>query len=117
MFGKNPRISPLEVRKRLLIAESELNRAELVQELETAVDDFRSYAGHVKSIGLIISSTALLLGTLTAFRRRKSGGTGARPFPLQAILKGAGLIRKLWTAFRQRDHVHKETNSQGTPVA
>jgi hypothetical protein len=116
MFGKNPRISPLETRKRLLIAESDLNRAEMVQELEAAIDDFRSVAGHVKSVGLIVSSTALLVGTLTAFRRRKPGGTGARLFPLQAILKGAGLIRNLWTAFRERGHVRKDTNSQGAPV-
>jgi hypothetical protein len=116
MFGKNPRISPLEARKRLLIAESELNRAELIQELQTTVDDFRSLAGHVKSIGLIVSSTALLVGTLTAFRRRKPGGTGARLFPLQAILKGAGLIRKLWTAFRQRGRDREGINSQDAQV-
>ena len=32
MFGKKPRLNPLESRKQLLIAESELNRAQLVQE-------------------------------------------------------------------------------------
>ena len=40
MSGKNPRMNPLESRKQLLIAESELNRAQLVQELET--DEGRS---------------------------------------------------------------------------
>ena len=32
MFGNNPRVNPLEARKRLLVAESELNRAQLVEE-------------------------------------------------------------------------------------
>ena len=35
MFGKKPRLNPLESRKQLLIAESELNRAQLVQEWQT----------------------------------------------------------------------------------
>jgi len=32
MFGKEPALSPLELRKRLLIAESEINRIQLQQE-------------------------------------------------------------------------------------
>jgi hypothetical protein len=116
MFGKNPRISPLELRKQLLVAESELNRAQLVQELQTTVDGFRSLADHAKSFGLIISSTAILLGAFTAFRRRSSGRTGARPFPFQSILKGASLIKRLWTVFRPRNPDADQTNPQNPSV-
>ena len=116
MPGKNPRISDLELRKQLLVAESELNRVQLVQELQTTVDGFRSLADHAKSFGLIISSTAVLLGAVTAFRRRAAGGTGAKPFPFQTILKGAGMIKKLWTAFRPRDGDPDQPHSQTPSV-
>ena len=43
MFGKNPRVNPLNTRKRLLIAESELNRAQLTQEWGTLTAGIRTF--------------------------------------------------------------------------
>jgi hypothetical protein len=51
MFGNNPRMNPLESRKRLLIAESELNRTQLVQEWVALAAGVRTLTGRVKSFG------------------------------------------------------------------
>jgi hypothetical protein len=108
MFGKTPRISPLELRKKLLLAESEINRAQLVQELQTVAHGVRSLADRAKSFGWIISSTAVLAGALAAFRRTKPVET-AKPSGFQSILNGAGLISKLWMAFRRQDRDRDKT--------
>ena len=39
MFGKNSRMTPLELRKQLLIAESELNRAQLAEDMSALYAD------------------------------------------------------------------------------
>ena len=50
MSGKNPRMNPLESRKQLLIAESELNRAQLVQEWQTMTDEVHSLVNQARTI-------------------------------------------------------------------
>jgi hypothetical protein len=100
MSGKNPRMNPLQSRKQLLIAESELNRAQLVQEWETMADGIGSVADRAKSFASIASSAAVLVAALAAFRRGKSAHAEVKPSWLQTILKGAGLISTVWLAFR-----------------
>ena len=100
MFGKNPRVKALESRKQLLIAESELNRAQLVEEMAGLKADVHALAGRAKSIGLIASSATALLVGLAAFRRKKPPPAGEKRGWLQTVLKGAGLISSLWLAFR-----------------
>ena len=104
MFGKNPRLNPLQSRKQLLLAESELNRAQLAGDMAALTADVRALAGRARSIGLIVASAAALLAGLAAFRRKKSAPAGAKPSWLQGILKGAGLISSLWLAFRPQGH-------------
>ena len=102
MFGKNPRMNPLESRKQLLIAESELNRVQLAGEMAALTADVRTLADRAKSFGSIASSAAVLVAGLAAFRRGKPVDADAKPSRLQTILKGAGLISTLWLAFRPR---------------
>jgi hypothetical protein len=100
MPGKNPRISPLELRKQLLIAESDINRALLVEEAATVTAGVRNFADRARSVGSIFSAAASLVMGLSAFRRARAGDAGARPSWLQTILKFAPLIPALWMAFR-----------------
>ena len=102
MSGKNPRINPLELRKQILIAESELNRAQLVGDMATFTAGVRTLTDRAKSFGSIASSAAVLLVGLAAFRRGKSADDDAKPSWPQTILKGAGLISNLWLALRSR---------------
>jgi HPt (histidine-containing phosphotransfer) domain-containing protein len=51
-------MNPLESRKQLLIAESELNRAQLVQEWQTMADEVHALADQARTISSIASAVA-----------------------------------------------------------
>ena len=104
MFGKDPRVNPLDTRKRLLIAESELNRAQLTQEWGALTGSVRTFADRARSLGSIATSAAALVAGLTNLRSNKPAEAEAKPSWMKSILKGAGLISTFWLAFRPRDH-------------
>jgi hypothetical protein len=116
MFGNNSRLNPLESRKRLLVAESELNRAHLVQEWVAMTAGVRTLARRLKSFGSIASAAGLLVAGLAAFRRGKSGSADVKLSWFQAILKVAGMVSTLWLAFRAKgqdqQNKHKKTSSR-----
>ena len=102
MFGNNPRLNPLESRKQLLIAESELNRAQLAQEWVALTAGVRTLTGRVKSFGSIASAAALLVAGLAAFRRGRRADADVKPSWFQMALKGAQAAGSIWLAFRAR---------------
>ena len=102
MSGKNLRMNPLESRKQLLIAESELNRAQLVQEWQTMADGVRSVADRASTISSLASAAALLIAGLASFRGTRSAPAGEKPSWWQNLLKGAQLAGLLWSEFRSR---------------
>ena len=102
MFGNNPRVNPLESRKQLLIAESELNRAQLAREWGALRASVRILTSRVKSFGSIASAVALLVAGLAAFRHRKVMPAKAKPSWVQTVLRGAQLANSIWLAFRTR---------------
>ena len=93
-------MNPLQSRKQLLLAESELNRAQLAGDMAALTADVRALTGRAKTFGLIASSATALLVGLAAFRRKKSAPAGGKPSWLSTILEGAGLVSSLWLAFR-----------------
>ncbi len=95
-------MNPLESRKQLLLAESELNRAQLVGDMVALRADVRTLTDRAKSFGSIASSAAVLVAGLAAFQRGKPADAGGKRSWLQIILKGAGLISTLWLAFRSQ---------------
>ena len=102
MFGKNPRVNPLASRRQLLVAESELNRAQLAGDMAALTAGVRTLTDRAKSSGSIASSAAVLVAGLAACRHDRAVDAKAKPSWLQTILKGAGLISTLWLAFRSR---------------
>jgi len=114
MFGKKSRVTPLELRKQLLIAESELNRAQLVGDMAALTAGVRTLTDRAKLFGSIASSAALLVAGLAAFRRGKCVDADVKPSWLQMILKGAGMVSTLWLALRAkgRDQENKEAKSR-----
>ena len=102
MFGKGPRLSPLGSRKQLLLAESELNRAHLIGDLVVLTSSVRALTDRAKSLRSIVSSAAVLVGGLAAFRRGRPVEPEAKASWLKTILKGAGLISTVWLALRSR---------------
>ena len=98
MPRKLPRVSPLEMRKDLLIAESELNRAQLMEEWEAATEWHRTLRTGARTVGSVAAAAALLVSGVRAFRRKPGAGVSW----LQPAIQGAGLIASLFEKFRSR---------------
>jgi hypothetical protein len=95
-------MNALESRKQLLIAESELNRAQLAQEWRTMADSVHSIASHAKTVSSLVLSGASLISGLLALRRIKSASAGKKRPWWQALLKGAQWVGSLWLESRPR---------------
>ncbi len=106
-------MNSLELRKKVLTAESDINRVLLREEWQTMATSVHSLAQRAESFGSIASAAALLVAGLAAFRRAKSTPAGEKPAWWQTLLKGAGLISSVWLAFRAkgRDPETPETQS------
>jgi len=111
MFGNNHRVNPLESRKQLLIAESELNRAQLAGDWAAITAGIRTVTDRARSFGSIASSAAVLAAGLAALRRGKSVDINAKSSWLKTILKGASLVSTLWLALRAKRQ-NQETSSR-----
>jgi hypothetical protein len=104
MSGKNPRMNPLKSRKQLLIAESELNRAQLVRDWQTMADDIHALTKQARTIGSIASGAVALISGLSWFSRKKSPPVAEKSSWLQTILKGAQTVGALWSQFHSPDY-------------
>ncbi len=102
MFGKASHVSPLESQKQLLIAESELNRAQLFREWQAMAHGVRDRAHRAKTIAAWASAAALLVAGVTAWRRGPPAPGAAKSSWFQKILNGARLASTIWLAFRGR---------------
>ena len=100
-------MNPLKSRKQLLIAESELNRAQLDQELRMIADKARSLANQARTAIALASAAATLIAGLVAFRQKKPAHAAEKPSWLQTIVKGAGLISTVWQTFRSQGRGQK----------
>jgi hypothetical protein len=107
-------MNPLESRKQLLIAESELNRDQLVQDWQTMADGVRSVADRARTISFLATAAVSLIAGLASFRRSKCVDADVKPSWLQTILKGAGMVSTLWLAFHAKGHdqENKDPNSR-----
>lgn len=110
MFRENPYLKGLETRKKLLLAESELNRAELTRD----VDALQSEVAHLKkqamAVGSLVSSGALIATAFSIFRRNKKSenSDGASKLSwITAAIEGArigtSVFQKIKSLFRERD--------------
>jgi len=90
------------MRKDLLIAESELNRAQLMEEWEAATEWHRTLSAGARTIGSVASAVALLVSGVRAFRRKRDPKDGSGVSWLQPLIKGAGLISSLCETYRSR---------------
>jgi hypothetical protein len=95
-------MSPLESRKKLLIAESELNRAQLTQEWRTMADSVHSITGQARSISSLAVAGATFIGDLVAFRRKKAASPRPRNPWWVTVLTVAQVAGSLWLESRPR---------------
>ncbi len=74
-------MNPLTSRKKLLIAESELNRAQLFNDWQELAGEVNGLSKQFKTVGFIASTAASLISGVTALRQKK-------PRPLLKKLRG-----------------------------
>ena len=98
---QNP-VSALESRKQLLVAESELNRARLLQEWQTLGDGLASLADRVRAFGTMASATKSLLDSFATVTNGKPTATPAKSSWFQKVADGARLASTIWLGFRSR---------------
>ena len=104
MPRKMPRVNPTQLRKELLIAESELNRAQLLEEWQPMIETVRIFRGRLKSVSELASTVALLVAAVSAFRRERAAAKRAKSSWLDLVLKGARVAVSLWPVLRPSDH-------------
>jgi HPt (histidine-containing phosphotransfer) domain-containing protein len=93
-------MNPLVSRKKLLIAESELNRAQLARDWQNLTDDVHALAGQANTLCSLASAATTLLSGWLASRREAAAPDAEKTSWLQKILKGAQLAGSLWSEFR-----------------
>jgi len=87
----------------MLIAESELNRAQLVDEWASMTAPVRGFADRARSLGSMVSSATSLAAGLFSFSRRRPTAAApptGKPSWTDAILRGVRLAASIGLAFR-----------------
>jgi hypothetical protein len=92
----------LELRKQLLIAESELNRAQLAAEWQGMAHGATCLAQRAKTVAAWASSAALLVAGVRALRASPPQGTAVKVSWVERILDGARVASTIWVALRGR---------------
>lgn len=95
-------LNPLELRKQLLIAESEINREELMKEWQAMTDGVHELTDRAKTFASLGSAATVFLAGAAAFRRGRSKSTETKTSWLQTGLKVAKAAGSIWLAFRAR---------------
>jgi hypothetical protein len=111
MFRKNTFISSLQTRKKLLLAESDVNRAELVKDLNALKGEVNRVKKNIRTVGSIASSAALLATAVSVFRQRftppqDSNGAKKRSWVRTALAGariGTSLFLKIRSIIRERE--------------
>ena len=104
MHGKHPALTPLAAHKQLLVAESELNRAEFGRDWDCLCGTANKVAHEVRSIGSLASAGAALFASgsmlrrLLPFKRNEPGRSW-----MGTLINGVRAGISIWLALRPRD--------------
>ena len=102
MFGIKHEVNLREVRKRLLIAESDLNRVRLRKEGRALTDEFGKLADRARSAKTVAAAILPLLGGLLVLLRLKAAPAAPKSSWFQKLLTGARMASTIWLLFRSR---------------
>ena len=107
MSGKTTGLTTLELRKQLLVVESELNRAHLVNELQAMKSEVHQLTGRLSALGTLVSSVtefgSMITGSLGGlFGQSKPQDREDEEKPswfstlFEGARAGASLLAKVW---------------------
>jgi hypothetical protein len=95
-------MNSLEARKQLLIAESEINRHQLMQEWRTMADGASSLGHRARSLSITAMAATAIISGIVSLRRTKSAPVVEKFSWWRTLLKGAQLAGLFWAEFRPR---------------
>ena len=94
----------LTLRKQLLIAESELNRAQLVEDWQDLARDAQMLADRAGTVHSLATAAISLLAGLASLQRKKAEAAApAKKSWWPTVLKGFQAASSLWQQFRRTD--------------
>jgi hypothetical protein len=112
MFGKKTYLKTLESRKQALLAESEVNRIELLKDWDSLKADVTRVKKQLRAAGSIASSAAVVATVATLFRRHHEQTAMAKPnshvkvpwvtAAINGARVGASLFFKMRSYMRER---------------
>lgn len=104
MPGKNFQLTPLESRRQLLLVESELNRAQLLNELRDLKGEVQHLKDQVQAAASLMSSAAKLAATFSAiggaFTRRPHGQKEKTSW-FSTLVKSARTGANIWKSWQE----------------
>jgi hypothetical protein len=96
-----PKLTPLAVRKQLLLLESDLNRARLVETLDELRQEFHHSKERLAQLGSMASTAAKVVATVSSARRILSRrGLNGKKSWLSFLFDGMTTGTSLWYLFR-----------------
>ena len=95
-------MNPLQLRKQLLIAESEVNRAQLGREWQKLTDEAVAVTNRAKSFNGLAASILSLVAAVGTFTNSAPSPAAAKTSWLQKISSGVKLASTVWLMFRAR---------------
>jgi hypothetical protein len=95
-------MNSLASRKKLLVAESELNRAQLFHDWQELSGEVTALSVRASSLGFLASTAVSLVSGIGSLWNKSAARTAEKASWLQTILNGAQLARALWSEFHTR---------------
>lgn len=116
MLGRTSHVSAVQLRKQLLIAESELNRAQLSDDLRKLTAEISDRTHLAKAIAIWSSSAVMLMAGLAGFRRRRIVAADQQPSWFQRTLVWGRLVISFWQAFGGSPKMNTNTAEARAPA-
>lgn len=101
MFGSIHSMTPLETRKRLLVAESDLLRVQLSEDGERLKSAWDRSGVRARFWSGLVASLAVLMTGLSALRQNTSGDASKHASWGGRFLQGASLVSTLWLSWKR----------------
>lgn len=103
MSGTNSQLTPLALRKQLLLAESEVNRLQLRHEWHDLEREAGGIVRQAKSVWSTVASTVSMgMAGYNAFRELRSERREGKSSWLGTIVSGVRLGTALWNSYRSK---------------
>jgi len=102
MSRQQSSLKRLGVRKELLVAEAEVLRTQLGEDLDLIHQGFTGWSERAKTVASYSSLAATALAVISRFRRPHPAGRNGKPSLLSTLLTGARAGSAIWEALRLR---------------